>query len=198
MGGITSLHLLLMLFLMQSRKPLVFYTSVYGWLMVNLMSTRSPRSFSANCPSLFCILCKLTEGMLCPTIQEISGVKCTGPRSDSVALRQCLASTRTSCSWSQSFEPGSSASFPPTSLFTYLVYTSSLTLPAPSAFMGTSRQVPTPRVSLPYSRLSQDSEIPDSWSYWKDEDKEGREYLRPLRSRAWKLPCLSAAASCTP
>ena len=46
---ITSLDLLAMLCLMQPRRLLVFLAAkVHCWLMVNLVSIRSPRSFSAK------------------------------------------------------------------------------------------------------------------------------------------------------
>ena len=48
-GGITSLDLLAMLFLMHPRIPSAFLaTRAHFWLMANLLSTRTPRFFSTG------------------------------------------------------------------------------------------------------------------------------------------------------
>ncbi|KAK4810782.1 hypothetical protein QYF61_008754, partial [Mycteria americana] len=47
-GRITSLDLLAILCLMQPRIPLALAARAHCWLMFNLVSTRTPRSFSAR------------------------------------------------------------------------------------------------------------------------------------------------------
>ena len=49
MGRITSLDLLATLFIMHPRIPLAFLAiGAHCWLMANLLSTRTPRSYSTE------------------------------------------------------------------------------------------------------------------------------------------------------